>query len=163
MNRNLVGSIYGRSTIQQLTLPLARWAKKGEGVLVTAYQVFFTDQLKTRYINSSDHTSQIYVIQLIYAPRLRFKCGLLCLFFVFSQPDVVNITWITAHIHRSIVDKIEPTSKDVEMVKKYLIIHVILTTSGWEKQTTKNKHRKPHWKKGSQKRRREAYIMKNVK
>jgi hypothetical protein len=37
---------------------------------------------------------------------------------VFSQPDVVNVTWITGHIHRSIVDKIDPTSEDVEMVKK---------------------------------------------
>jgi hypothetical protein len=41
-----------------------------------------------------------------------------CLFFVviFSQPDV-NITWITGHIHRSIVDKIDLTSEDVERVK----------------------------------------------
>jgi hypothetical protein len=30
----------------------------------------------------------------------------------------VNITWITGHIHRSIVDKIDPTSEDVEMGKK---------------------------------------------
>jgi hypothetical protein len=29
--------------------------------------------------------------------------------FFFSQPDVVNITWITGRIHRSIVDKIDPT------------------------------------------------------
>ena len=44
---------------------------------------------------------------------------LLCLFFVgfFSQPDVVNITWFTGHIHCSIVDKIDPTSEDVERVK----------------------------------------------
>jgi hypothetical protein len=41
-----------------------------------------------------------------------------CLFcFSFSQHDVVNITRITRLIHRSIVGKIDPTSKDVEMVK----------------------------------------------
>ena len=37
------------------------------------------------------------------------------IFCVCSQPDV-NITWNTGHIHRSIVDKIEPTSEYVEMV-----------------------------------------------
>jgi len=42
----------------------------------------------------------------------------------FSQPDVVNITWMTGHIHRSIVDKIDPTSKDVKRVKKYLINYI---------------------------------------
>ena len=54
--------------------------------------------------------------------NLFFQCGLLCLFFVdfFSQPDV-NITWITGHIHRSVVDKIDPTSEYVEMVKKYTL------------------------------------------
>jgi hypothetical protein len=71
--------------------------------------------------------SQIYfTFFMIYASRLSFcepffQCGLLCLFFVvvfFSQPDVVNITWITGHIHRSIVDKIDTTTGDVEMVKK---------------------------------------------
>jgi hypothetical protein len=41
--------------------------------------------------------------------------------FFFSQPDV-NITWITGHIHRSIVDKIDPTSEYVEMVKKKIYI-----------------------------------------
>ena len=47
-----------------------------------------------------------------------FQWNLLCLFFVFfSQPDV-NITWITEHIQRSIVDKIDPTSEYVEMAKK---------------------------------------------
>ena len=72
--------------------------------------------------------SQIYcTFFMIYTYRLRFcepffKCGLLCLFYVFffSQPHVVNITWITGHIHRSIVDKIDPTSKDVERVKNTL-------------------------------------------
>ena len=44
--------------------------------------------------------------------------------FFFSQPDV-NITWITGHIHRSIVDKIDPTSEYVEMVKKIYIINYI--------------------------------------
>ena len=42
--------------------------------------------------------------------NLSFQCGLLCLFFVdffLSQPDVNN-TRITGHVHRSIVDKIDP-------------------------------------------------------
>jgi hypothetical protein len=39
---------------------------------------------------------------------------------IFVTPDV-NITWITGHIHRSIVDKIDPTSEYVEMVKKYTL------------------------------------------
>ena len=69
--------------------------------------------------------SQIYfTFFMIYAFRLRFYepffnvifcvCSLL---FFFSQPDV-NITWITGHVHRSIVDKIDLTSEFVEMVKK---------------------------------------------
>jgi hypothetical protein len=33
----------------------------------------------------------------------------------------INNTWITGHIHRSIVDKIDPTSEYVEMVKKYTL------------------------------------------
>ena len=68
---------------------------------------------------------------MIYASRLRFcepffQCGSPCLFFVlcFSQLHVVNITRITGHIHRSIVDQIEPTGEDVEMVKKYLIYDI---------------------------------------
>ena len=40
-----------------------------------------------------------------------------CSLLFFSQPDV-NITWITGHIHHSIVDKIDPTSEYVEMAKK---------------------------------------------
>jgi hypothetical protein len=36
-----------------------------------------------------------------------------------------DITWITGHIHRSIVDKIDPTSEYVEMVKKIYIINYI--------------------------------------
>jgi hypothetical protein len=40
------------------------------------------------------------------------------LFFFLSQPDLVNITWITGNTHCSIVDKIDPTSEDVEMIKK---------------------------------------------
>ena len=69
--------------------------------------------------------SQIYfTFFMIYASRLRFyepffsmwsSVFVLCWFFF--QPDV-NITWITGHIHRSIVDKIDPTSEYVEMVKK---------------------------------------------
>jgi hypothetical protein len=46
-----------------------------------------------------------------------------CWFF-FSQPDV-NITWITGNIHRSVVDKIDPTSEYVEMVIKIYIINYI--------------------------------------
>ena len=69
--------------------------------------------------------SQIYFIlhdirlSSTFFLNLFFQCGLLCLFFVecFSQPDVVNITWITGHIHCSIVDKIDSTSEDVERVK----------------------------------------------
>ena len=69
--------------------------------------------------------SQIYfTFFMIYASRLRFYepffpmwSSVVVLCFVFSQPDV-NITWITGHIHRSIVDKIDPTSEDVEMGKK---------------------------------------------
>ena len=49
----------------------------------------------------------------------------LCCFF--SQPDVVNITWITGHIDRTIVDIIDQTSEDVEMVKKIPYqIHVFM-------------------------------------
>jgi len=70
---------------------------------------------------------------MIYASRLRFCepfffnvvfCVCSGLLFFFSQPDVVNITRITGHIHRSIVDKINPTSEDVEMVKKHLINYI---------------------------------------
>jgi hypothetical protein len=61
--------------------------------------------------------SQIYfTFFMIYASRLRFmnlfsmwSSVFVLLFFFFSQPDVVNITWITGRIHRSIVDKIDPT------------------------------------------------------
>ena len=74
--------------------------------------------------------SQIYfTFFMIYASRLRFYepfffnvvfCVCSLLIFFFSQPDV-NITWITGHIHRSIVDKIDPTSGYVEMVNKYTL------------------------------------------
>ena len=64
-------------------------------------------------LHSLWYTPLVYVFMNLF-----FQCDLLCLFFVwfFSQPDV-NITWITGHIHHSIVDKIEPTSEYVEMVK----------------------------------------------
>jgi len=82
--------------------------------------------------------SQIYfTFFMIYASRLFFyepffQCDLLCLFFVLfffccffsSQPDV-NITWITGHIHHSIVDKIDPTSEYIEMTKKKYLINYI--------------------------------------
>ena len=71
-------------------------------------------------LHSLWYTPLVYVFMNLF-----FQCGLLCMFFVdfFSQPDV-NITWITGHIHRSIVDKIDPTSEDVERVKKYLINYI---------------------------------------
>ena len=56
-----------------------------------------------------------------------FQCGFLCMFlvdFFFSQPDV-NISWITGHIHRSIVDKVNPSSEYVELVYKKCIINYI--------------------------------------
>ena len=40
-----------------------------------------------------------------------------CSLLLFSNPDV-NITQITGHIHRSIVDKIDPISEYVEMLKE---------------------------------------------
>jgi hypothetical protein len=69
---------------------------------------------------------------MIYASRLCFYepfffnvvfyvCSLLIFF---SQPDV-NITWITGHIHRSIVDKVNPSSEYVELVYKKCIINYI--------------------------------------
>ena len=68
---------------------------------------------------------QIYfTLFMIYASRLRFyepflpmRSSVLVLCFFSPQPDV-NITWITGHIHCSIVGKIEPTSEYVEMAKK---------------------------------------------
>jgi hypothetical protein len=54
--------------------------------------------------------------------NLFFQCDLLCFFlccFFFLNP-IVNITWNTGHIHRSIVDKIEPTSEYVEILHLYL-------------------------------------------
>ena len=64
-------------------------------------------------LHSSWYTPIVYVFVNLFV-----QCDLLCLFALFfSQPDVVNITRITGLIHRSIVDKIDPTSKDVEMVK----------------------------------------------
>ena len=59
------------------------------------------------------YTSLVYIFVNLF-----FQCGFLCLFFVgfFSQSDVVNITWITGHIHCSVVDKIDKTSESVERV-----------------------------------------------
>jgi hypothetical protein len=56
----------------------------------------------------------VYIFMNLFSNVIFCVCSLL---FLFSQPDV-NITWITGHIHRSIVDKIDPTSEYVEMVKK---------------------------------------------
>jgi hypothetical protein len=56
-----------------------------------------------------------YTLLVYVFLNLFFQCDLVfVLCFFFSQPDV-NITWITGHIHRSIVDKIDPTSEYVEM------------------------------------------------
>ena len=52
----------------------------------------------------------------------RFQSKLFYILRDISQPDVVNITWIIGHIHRSIVDKIDLTSEDVERVKNTLSI-----------------------------------------
>jgi hypothetical protein len=52
-------------------------------------------------LHSLWYTSLVYVFLNLF-----FQCDLVfVLCFFFSQPDV-NITWITGHIHRSIVDKI---------------------------------------------------------
>ena len=62
-------------------------------------------------LHSSWYPPLLYVFVNLF-----FQCGLLSFFFVvFSQPDVVNISWITGHIHRSIVHKIDPTSDDVKI------------------------------------------------
>jgi hypothetical protein len=63
---------------------------------------------------------------MIYASRLRCcepffsmwsSVFVLCCF-SFLLNLMLNMTWITGHIHHSIVDKIDPTSEDVEMIKK---------------------------------------------
>ena len=68
---------------------------------------------------------------MIYASRLRFcepffQCGLLCLFSVvfFFLNLILNMTWITGHIHRSIVDKIDSTSEDIHWVKYIFLWNV---------------------------------------
>ena len=68
--------------------------------------------------------SVIFILHSLWTPlvyvfmNLFFQCDLLCLFFVFFSQTDVNITWITGHIHRSIVHKIDSTSEDVKMVNK---------------------------------------------
>ena len=72
-------------------------------------------------LHSLWYTPLVYVFLNLF-----FQCDLVfVLCFFFSQPDV-NITWITGHIHRSIVDKIDPTSEYVEKAKKkkYLINYI---------------------------------------
>ena len=57
-----------------------------------------------------------------------FSNVIFCVCFFFSQPDA-NITWITGHIHRSIVDKIDLTSEYVEMANKkyhYIRLHIFV-------------------------------------
>ena len=90
--------------------------------------LFFAVNLDGDIIRESFSVKFILKFFMIYASRLRFyepffsmwsSVYVLCWFF-FSQPDV-NITWITGHIHRSIVDKIDTTSEYVEMVKKYTL------------------------------------------
>ena len=52
----------------------------------------------------------LYDTPLVYVFMNLFSNVIFCVCcFSLSQPDV-NITWITGHIHRSIVDKIDPTS-----------------------------------------------------
>ena len=60
------------------------------------------------------YTPLVYVLMNLFFNVVFCACSLLIFF---SQPNV-NITWITGHIHRSIVDKIDLTSEYVEMVKK---------------------------------------------
>jgi hypothetical protein len=69
-------------------------------------------------LHSSWYMPLFYVFVNLFFNVVFCVCSL---FFFFSQPDVVNITWITGYIHRSIVDKIDPTSEDVEMVKENIL------------------------------------------
>jgi hypothetical protein len=57
----------------------------------------------------------LWYTSVIYVFPMWSSVFVLCWFF--SQP-YVNITWITGHIHRSIVDNIYPTCEYVEMAKK---------------------------------------------
>ena len=68
-------------------------------------------------LHSLWYTPLVYVFMNLFFNVVFCACSLLIFF---SQPNV-NITWITGHIHRSIVDKIDPTSEYVEMVKKYTL------------------------------------------
>ena len=70
-------------------------------------------------LHSLWYTHLVYVFVNLFFSMWSSVCVICCCFF--SQPDV-NITWITGHIHRPIVDKIDPTSEDVEMVKNTLSI-----------------------------------------
>ena len=63
-------------------------------------------------VHYSWYTPLIYVFMNLSSNVIFCVCSLV----FFSHPDV-NITWITGHIERSIVDKIDPTSEYVEMVK----------------------------------------------
>ena len=54
----------------------------------------------------------LFVFNVVFCVCSLFDC-------VFFSTDVNN-TWITGHIHRSIVVKMEPTSEYVEMVKHSL-------------------------------------------
>jgi len=87
---------------------------------------FYVSRIVMRYCPWIVFSQIYFTFFMIYASRLRFcepfffnvvfcVCSLL---FFFLNPDLVSITWITGHTHRSIVDKIDPTSEDVEMVKK---------------------------------------------
>ena len=64
------------------------------------------------------YTPLVYVLMNLFFNVVFCACSLLIFF---SQPNV-NITWITGHIHRSIVDKIDPTNEYVEMGKQTLSI-----------------------------------------
>jgi hypothetical protein len=64
-------------------------------------------------LHSLWYTPLVYVLMNLFC-----QCDLLCLFFVVVFSLDVNITWITGHIHRSIVDKIYPTTEYIEMAKQ---------------------------------------------
>jgi hypothetical protein len=55
------------------------------------------------------HSSDIRLSSTFYEPFFHVVFCVCSFGFFSSQPDVVNITWITGRIHRSIVDKIDPT------------------------------------------------------
>jgi len=89
---------------------------------VNRYEDIFCESFSVKFIlHSSWYTPLVYVFCEPFFNVVFCVCSL---FFFFLKPDVVNITWITGHIHISIANKINPTSEDVEMVKKYLFNYI---------------------------------------